>query len=210
MELERAREILKERRFWYNEDGYEELDNITFELYERSKDDAIIELCYSANKVIGAFISNQYYNFGTDEQDRIGVNLGDNYDNKLNEELFTYCLDIQENPGLHEINFVRGYLRFSEWRNKELMPVIKYLGLKELNALNEVEDNYFHLQTLFVFEDDHDFLIKVEIDPLTINVSITIEKDGLYKEEDLSVLYESPSDVILSAIEEYMNGFKKC
>ena len=37
------------------EDGCEEIDDMTFELYERSED-AIIELCYSANKVIGAFI----------------------------------------------------------------------------------------------------------------------------------------------------------
>jgi hypothetical protein len=210
MEIERAREILKGRRFWYNEDGYEEMDDMTFELYERSEDDAIIELCYSANKVIGAFISNPYYNFGTDEQDRRGINLGDNYDYKINEELFTYCLDIQENPGLHEINFVRGYLGFSEWRNKELMPVIKHLGLGELleDVGNEVEDDYFRLQTSFAFEDDHDFLIEVEIDPLTINVSITISKYGL-RREDLSVLYESPSDVILAAIEEYMDGSKK-
>ena len=211
MDLERAKEILKERRFWYNEDGYEEIDDMTFELYERSEDDAIIELCYSANNVISAFISNPYYNFGTDEQDRREINLGDNYGYKLNEELFTYCLDIQENPSLHEINFCKGYLKFSEWRNKELMPVIKHLGLGELldDVGNEVEDDYFHLQTSFAFEDDHDFLIEVEIDPLTTNVSIMINKYGL-RREDLSVLYESPSDVILAAIEEYMEGFKKC
>jgi len=181
MDLERAEEILKERRFWYNEDGYEEIDDMTFELYERSEDDAIIELCYSANNVISAFISNPYYNFGTDEQDRRGINLGDNYGYKLNEELFTYCLDIQENPGLHEINFCKEYLRFSEWRNKELMPVIKHLGLGELldDVGNEIEDDYFRLQTSFVFEDDHDFLIEVEIDPLTTNVSIMLSKYGL-------------------------------
>jgi hypothetical protein len=90
------------------------------------------------------------------------------------------------------------------------MPVIKHLGLGELldDIGNEIEDDYFHLQTSFAFEDDHDFLIEVEIDPLTINVSITISKYGL-RREDLSVLYESPSDVILAAIEEYMDGSKK-
>jgi hypothetical protein len=36
-----------------------------------------------------------------------------------------------------------------------------------------------------------------------------LSKYGL-RREDLSVLYESPSDVILAAIEEYMEGFKKC
>ena len=91
------------------------------------------------------------------------------------------------------------------------MPVIKHLGLEELldDVGNEVEDNYFHLQTSFAFEDDHDFLIEVEIDPLTTKVSIMLSKYGL-RREDLSVLYESPSDVILAAIEEYMEGFKKC
>lgn len=209
MDLERAKEILKERKFWYNEDGYEEIDDMTFELYERSEDEAIIELCYSANNVISAFISNPYYNFGTDEQDRRGINLGDNYGYKLNEELFTYCLDIQENPSLHEINFCKGYLKFSEWRNKELMPVIKHLGLGELldDVGNEVEDDYFHLQTSFAFEDDHDFLIEIEIDPLTTKVSIMINKYRL-RREDLSVLYESPSDVILAAIEDYKETVK--
>jgi len=211
MDLERAKEILKERKFWYNEDGYEEIDDMTFELYERSEDEAIIELCYSANNVISAFISNPYYNFGTDEQDRRGINLGDNYGYKLNEELFTYCLDIQENPSLHEINFCKGYLKFSEWRNKELMPVIKHLGLRELldDVGNEVEGDYFHLQTSFVFEDDHDFylLIEIKIDHLTTNVSIMIDKYGL-RREDLSVLYESPSDVILAAIEDYKETVK--
>ena len=68
MDLERAKEILKERRFWYNEDGYEEIDDMTFELYERSEDDAIIEICYSANKVIGAlthvFVNNPTRGYG--------------------------------------------------------------------------------------------------------------------------------------------------
>ena len=92
------------------------------------------------------------------------------------------------------------------------MPVIKHLGLGEPldDVRDEFEDDYFHLQTSFDFEYDLDFLIEVKIDSLTTKVSIMISKYGRLRREDLSVLYESPSDIILSAIEEYMEGFKKC
>jgi len=114
MDLNRVKEILTGRKYQLDEDT-EEIDDIIYEVYYKSKDD-FVEVCYitSTEEIIGIFVSNPCYTFGNDENDRIGICLGWKTEYKIDEELFIYCLDIQKDPGLHEINFCRDYLKFSK------------------------------------------------------------------------------------------------
>ena len=72
MDLERAREILKVRRFRIDEELTEQIDDDYYvEVYE--KGDNLVEVLYSSLKVIEIFISNSEYDFKTDDNEREGI-----------------------------------------------------------------------------------------------------------------------------------------
>ena len=131
MDLSRVKEILVERKYQLGED-IEEIDDVIYEVYYDKGEDDFVEVGYitGTEEIIGIFVSNSCYSFGNDENDRRGICLGGRTEYKIGEELFIYCLDIQRDPGLHEINFCRDYLKFSEWRQAELNPVLKNLDFQ--------------------------------------------------------------------------------
>lgn len=202
MDLKRVREELKRRRFKIDKELTEQIDNDYYiEVYE--KGDNLVEVLYSSLKVIEIFISNSKYDFKTDENRREGINLrvrDEKYE--LIEENFLYCLEIQENPGKHVINFCKFYLEFVEWKTKELSPVLKHFELGEV-AGNSIEEDYFPLSTWFSYEGNNLYFVLI-INPLTFKIDI---KFGIIRERSnnmLGLLYGEPSDVIFTALDAFL------
>lgn len=206
MDLERAGEILKARRFRIDEELTEQIDDDYYvEVYE--KGDNIVEILYSSLKVIEIFISNSEYDFKTDENDREGINLrikDEKY--KLTEENFLYCLEIQESPEKHVINFCKFYSEFMEWKTKELSPVLKHFELETV-AGNSIEEDYFPLSTWFSYEGN-DLYFTLIINPLTFKVDIEFGIVGESSNNELGLLYGEPSDVIFTTLEDYKETVK--
>ena len=204
MDLERAREILKVRRFRIDEELTEQIDDDYYvEVYE--KGDNLVEVLYSSLKVIEIFISNSEYDFKTDENEQEGINLrvkDEKY--KLTEENFLYCLEIQESPEKHVINFCKFYSEFMEWKTKELSPVLKHFELGEV-AGNSIEEDYFPLSTWFSYEGN-DLYFTLIINPLTFKVDIEFGIVGERSNNELGLLYGEPSDVIFTTLEDVQNA----
>jgi hypothetical protein len=204
MDLERAREILKERRFKFSEELSEKIDDDYFvETYQR--DGELVELYFSSKRVIEVFMSNPSYNFGTDGADRWGINLTFNEKYELTEENFLYCLEIQRSPDKHTINFCKFYLEFIEWKDKELNPVLKHFELEE-EPENVIEESYFPLETWFSYEGKDHLYFVLTINPLTFKVEIKFGKIGERSNNELGLLYGEPSDIIFSALEDIQNA----
>ncbi len=203
MDLERAREILKERRFRIDEELTEQIDDDYYvEVYEKGND--IVEVLYSSLKVIEIFISNSKYDFNTDDSEREGINLGIKKEKyELTEENFLYCLEIQESPEKHVINFCKFYSEFMEWKTKELSPVLKHFELEEV-ARNSIED-YFPLSTWFSYEGDDLYFVLI-INPLTFKIDIEFGIIGKRSNNELGLLYGEPSDVIFTTLEDVQNA----
>ena len=122
---------------------------------------------------------------------------------ELTEENFLYCLEIQESPEKHVINFCKFYSEFMEWKTKELSPVLKHFELGEV-AGNSIEEDYFPLSTWFSYEGNDLYFILI-INPLTFKVDIefgTVEKRS---NDELGLLYGEPSDVIFTILEDVQN-----
>ncbi len=210
MDLSRVREILAERKYQFDEDA-EEVDEIIYEVYIDKREDDFVEVGYitSTKEIIEIFVSNSCYSFGNDENDRRGICLGGRSEYKIDEELFIYCLDIQKDPGIHEINFCRDYLKFSEWRQTKLNPVLENLDLQLYqDDVCEIDDTFFPLIISYTYEGDH-YNVFLEINPLTRKVSLWVSSMGVKPEieEDLSSLVGEPSDIIFVALEGFaVNG----
>lgn len=209
MDLSRVREILTERKYQFDEDA-EEIDDIVYEVYIDKRGDNFVEFGYitSTEEIIEIFISNSCYSFGNDENGRRGVCLDGKSEYKIDEKLFIYCLDIQKDPGLHEINFCRDYLKFSEWRRTELNPVLENLDFHQLyQDVCEIDDTLFSLVISYTYEGDR-YDVFLEINPLTRKAALhvsSIEEYGIGKRlvtEDLSSLVGEPSDIIFGALED--------
>ena len=121
---------------------------------------------------------------------------------KIDEELFIYCLDIQKNPILHEINFCRDYLKFSEWRQAELNPVLENLNFQLHQDVCEIDDTFFPFIISYTYERDR-YNVFLEINPLTRKVSLYVSSIGEQETEDLSSLVGEPSDIIFGALEGF-------
>lgn len=207
MDLSRGREILMERKYQFDEDA-EEIDDIVYEVYIDKRGDDFVELGYitSTEEIIEIFISNSCYSFGNDDNGRRGVCLGGKSKYKIDEELFIYCLDIQKDPGLHEINLCRDYLKFLEWRQTELNPVLENLDFHQLYQECEIDDTFFPFVISYTYEGDL-YDVFLEINPLTRKVALhvsSLASSRLGKSlviEDLSSLVGEPSDIIFGALE---------
>ena len=206
MDLERAREILKVRRFRIDEELTGQIDDDYYvEVYE--KGDNLVEVSYSSLEVIEIFISNSEYDFKMDENEREGINLrvkDEKYE--LTEENFLYCLEIQESPEKHVINFCKFYSEFMEWKTKELSPVLKHFELGEV-AGNSIEEDYFPLSTWFSYKGN-DLYFTLIINPLTFKVDIESGIVGESSNDELGLLYGEPSDVIFTTLEDYKETVK--
>jgi hypothetical protein len=178
MDLRRIKEILTERKYQFDEDA-EEVDDVTYEEYIDKRGDDFVEFCYITNtkEIINIFVSNSCYSFGNDEYDRKGVCLGRGTEYKIDEELFIYCLDIQKDPGLHEINFCRDYLKFSKWRLTELNPVLENLDFQLYQDVCEIDDTFFPFIISYTYEGDH-YNVFLEINPLTRKVALHVSNTG--------------------------------
>ena len=205
MDLSRVKEILSERKYQFDEDS-EEIDDVIYEVYGGKDEEDFVEVGYitSTEEIIEIFISNSCYSFGNDENDRRGVCLGGESEYKIDEELFIYCLDIQKDPGLHEINFCRDYLKFSEWRQTELNPVLENLDFFQLyQDVCEIDDTFFPFIISYTYEGDR-YNVFLEINPLTRKVALHVSSMGVKsKTEDLSSLVGEPSDIIFGALEGF-------
>ena len=202
MDLSRVKEILSERKYQFDENA-EEIDDIIYEVYIDKKEDDFVEFGYitSTKEIIEIFISNSFYSFGNDENDRRGVCLGGKSEYKIDEKLFIYCLDIQKDPGLHEINFCRDYLKFSEWRQTELNPVLENLDFQLYQDVCEIDDTFFPFVISYTYEGDR-YNVFLEINPLTRKVALHVSSIGKrLVTEDLSSLVGEPSDIIFGALE---------
>ena len=202
MDLSRVREILTERKYQFDEDA-EEIDDIVYEVYIDKRGDDFVEFGYITNteEIIEIFISNSCYSFGNDENGRRGVCLGGKSEYKIDEGLFIYCLDIQKDPGLHEINFCRDYLKFSEWRQTELNPVLENLDFQLYQDVCEIDDTFFPFVISYTYEGDR-YNVFLEINPLTRKVTLHVSSIGKrLVTEDLSSLVGEPSDIIFGALE---------
>ena len=202
MDLSKVKEILSERKYQFDEDA-EEIDDIIYEVYIDKKEDDFVEFGYitSTEEIIEIFISNSFYSFGNDENDRRGVCLGGKSEYKIDEKLFIYCLDIQKDPGLHEINFCRDYLKFSEWRQTELNPVLENLDFQLYQDVCEIDDTFFPFVISYTYEGDR-YNVFLEINPLTRKVALHVSSIGKrLVTEDLSSLVGEPSDIIFGALE---------
>ena len=202
MDLSRVKEILSERKYQFDEDS-EEIDDVIYEVYNGKDEDDFVEFGYitSTEEIIEIFISNSCYSFGNDENGRRGVCLGGKSEYKIDEELFIYCLDIQKDPGLHEINFCRDYLKFSEWRQTELNPVLENLDFQLYQDVCEIDDTFFPFIISYTYEGDR-YNVFLEINPLTRKVALHVSSIGAKLEtEDLSSLVGEPSDIIFGALE---------
>ena len=210
IKLERIIEILKERKFTEDSDLSEEFDVGEFtKIYTKGEEDLDLVDIYCCNGVSSIFISNPCYDFGTDENDRAGINLGVGRRYGLSEDLFIYCLKIQESPEIHERKFLEEYLKFSKWRNEELNPVLNYLEIKESKDPIGIDiNNEFPLILSFLYEDDNGLYVELEIDPLTLETLIRL---GFNYDKcvDFSMLAGESSDIIMSAIEEFMEHHKQ-
>ena len=206
MDLSRVKEILAERKYQFDEDS-EEIDDVIYEVYNGKDEDDFVEFGYitSTEEIIEIFISNSCYSFGNDENDRRGVCLGGKSEYKIDEELFIYCLDIQKDPGLHEINFCRDYLKFSKWRQTELNPVLENLDFQLYQDVCEIDDTFLPFIISYTYEGDYNNVF-LEINPLTRKVALHVSSIGIGKRlvtEDLSSLVGEPSDIIFGALEGF-------
>ena len=203
MDLSRVREILTGRKYLFDEDA-EEVDDMIYVDYIDKRGDDFVEVGYitSTEEIIEIFVSNSCYSFGNDENDRRGICLGGKSEYKIDEELFIYCLDIQKDPGLHEINFCRDYLKFSEWRQTELNPVLENLDFQLCQDVCEIDDTFFPFIISYTYEGDR-YNVFLEINPLTRKVALHVSTTGLTKVEDLSSLVGEPSDIIFGALEGF-------
>lgn len=202
MDLSRVREILAERKYQFDEDA-EEIDDIVYEVYINKREDDFVEFGYVSctEEIIEIFISNPCYSFGNDENDRKGICLGGKSEYKIDEKLFIYCLDIQKDSSLHEINFCRDYLKFSEWRQAELNPVLENLDFKLYQDVCEIDDTFFPFVISYTYEGDR-CNVFLEINPLTRKVALHVFSIGKrLVTEDLSSLVGEPSDIIFGALE---------
>jgi hypothetical protein len=202
MDLSRAKEILVERKYQFDE-CTEAVDDVTYEVYNVKGEDDFVEVGYitSTKEIIEIFISNSCYSFGNDENGRRGACLGGKSEYKIDEELFIYCLDIQKDPGLHEINFCRDYLKFSEWRQTELNPVLENLDFQLYQDVCEIDDTFFPFVISYTYEGDR-YDVFLEINPLTRKVALHVSSIGKrLVTEDLSSLVGEPSDIIFGALE---------
>ena len=204
MDLNRVKEILVERKYQFDEDS-EEIDDVIYEVYNGNDEDDFVEFGYitSTEEIIEIFVSNSCYSFGNDENDRKGICLGGKSEYKIDEELFIYCLDIQKDPGLHEINFCRDYLKFSEWRQTELNPVLENLDFLLYQDVCEIDDTFFPFIISYTYEG-YCYNVFLEINPLTRKVALQVSSIGAEPEtEDLSSLVGEPSDIIFGALESF-------
>jgi hypothetical protein len=202
MDLSRVKEILSERKYQFDEDS-EEIDDVIYEVYNGKGEDDFVEIGYitSTEEIIEIFVSNSCYSFGNDENGRRGICLGGKSEYKIDEELFIYCLDIQKDPGLHEINFCRDYLKFSKWRLTELNPVLENLDFQLYQDVCEIDDTFFPFIISYTYEGDR-YNVFLEINPLTRKVALHVSSIGAKpKTEDLSSLVGEPSDIIFGALE---------
>ena len=204
MDLSRVREILTGRKYLFDED-VEDIDDIIYEDYFDKKGYDFVEVGYitSTEEIIEIFVSNSCYSFGNDESGRRGICLGGKSEYKIDEKLFIYCLDIQKDPGLHEINFCKDYLKFSEWRQTELNPVLENLDFQLCQDVCEIDDTFFPLIIYYTYEGDR-YNVFLEINPLTRKVALHVSrrwKPGI--EEDLSSLVGEPSDIIFGVLEGF-------
>ena len=203
MELEKVKKILKDRRYKYSEklsDLDDEYDKA--EVYEKG-DKRLVEICYTLEEgVWEIFISIPEYDFRTDSAGRIGINLQEgNNTYCLTEETLLYCLEMQECSRKHTLRFCMFYLEYTEWANKELIPVLEFLEIKDA-PLYTTEEDYIQLPLAFSYEGKYvDFWI--DINPLTFKVSITLKKVGHNTEENLDYLYGEPSDIIYATLQDY-------
>jgi hypothetical protein len=204
MDLSRVKEILTKRKYQFDKDSGEEVDDVTYKIYNGKGEDDYVEVGYitSTEKVIEIFVSNSCYSFGNDENDRRGICLGGKSEYKIDEELFIYCLDIQKYPGLHEINMCRDYLKFSKWRQTELNPVLENLDFQLYQDICEIDDTFFPFIISYTYEGDR-YNVFLEINPLTRKVELHVSNTGGTKVEDLSSLVGEPSDIIFGALEGF-------
>ena len=203
MDLSRVREILIGRKYQFDED-VDKVEDIIYEVYNGKGKDDFVEVGYitSTKEIIEIFVSNSCYSFGNDENDRRGICLGGKSEYKIDEELFIYCLDIQKDPGLHEINFCRDYLKFSEWRQAELNPVLENLDFQLHQDICEIDDTFFPFIISYYYEGDR-YNVFLDINPLTRKVALQVSSTGGTKIEDLSSLVSEPSDIIFGALEGF-------
>lgn len=211
MEIKRVKEILKERGFVIDKTSCVKEEDYTDEVYTKGEEFVNI---YINPQETDVFISNPRYNFRTDVNERRGINLTNiDEEYKLTEENFIYCLDIQEDPRLHEIKILKSFLKLSEWLHNSFEPVAKTLGL-ELGdggfSTVEITDDFFPMDIFYnYYFDDDSTSLSIELNPLTTKVIIEVDyfKTDL-KPIDFNFIYGEPPEFIYSALEEIQEQIK--